>query len=168
MRAAAVFERGVLALSQAAWWLAATLMAAAVAVICQMVFIRYMLNGSTVWQTEFVIYAITATVFLAAPQTLAERGHVRIDLVVANLGPRGHLALELLAALVALMFLGVLAWSGWHWFWLAWSQGWLTETAWALPLWIPLLPPPLGLSLLCLQYLAQMARELRAWRAARP
>ena len=34
---------------------------------CQMVFVRYVLDGSTVWQTEFVIYAIVAATFLGAP-----------------------------------------------------------------------------------------------------
>lgn len=158
MRAADAFIRAVSAASRLGGWLAAGLLAAAVAVVCQMVFIRYVLNGSTVWQTEFVIYSVTAAIFLAAPQTLAEKGHVRIDLLSARAGPRGRLALEVFAALASLAFLGPLAWSGWRYFHKAWANGWLTETAWELPFWIPLLPLPVGMFLLCLQYAAEIMR----------
>ena len=36
--------------------------------------------------------------------------------------------------------------------------GWPTDTVWKLPLWIPLLPLPLGIGLLCLQYVAEMIK----------
>lgn len=166
MRAGA-FVRAVSAASRLGGWLAMGLLAAAVAVICQMVFIRYVLNGSTVWQTEFVIYSVTAAIFLGSPQTLAEKGHVRIDLLSARAGPRGRLALEVVAALVSVLFLGTLAWSGWHYFYRAWSNNWLTETAWELPLWIPLLPLPAGMTLLCLQYGVEIGRTARAQGSAR-
>ena len=165
MRTADAFIRAVSAASRLGGWLAMGLMAAGVAVVCQMVFIRYVLNGSTVWQTEFVVYAITAAIFLASPQTLAEKGHVRIDLLSARAGPRGRLALEIIAALVSWAFLGTLTWSGWHYFHKAWSHGWLTETAWELPLWIPLLPLPVGMGLLCLQYAAEILRAARAQKS---
>ena len=162
MRTADIFIRAVSAASRLGAWLAMGLLAAAVAIVCQMVFIRYVLNGSTVWQTEFVIYAVTTAIFMGSPQTLAEKGHVSIDLISARAGPRGRLALEIFAALVSALFLGALAWSGWRYFHKAWSNGWLTETAWELPLWIPLLPLPAGMTLLCLQYAAELMRGARA------
>ena len=158
MRPAAAYIRAVSAASRLGGWLAMGLLASAAAIVCQMVFIRYVLNGSTVWQTEFVIYTVTAATFLASPQTLAEKGHVRIDLLSGRFGPRGRLALEAVAALLAAAFLIPLTWSGWHYFHKAWSNGWLTETAWELPLWIPLLPLPVGMGLLCLQYVAEIMR----------
>lgn len=154
----ALYIRAVSAASRLGGWLAMGLLAAAATVVCQMVFIRYVLNGSTVWQTEFVIYAVTAATFLASPQTMAEKGHVRIDLLSARFGRRGRLALEIVAGLLSAAFLVPLTWSGWHYFHRAWSNNWLTETAWELPLWIPLLPLPVGMGLLCLQYAAEIMR----------
>jgi TRAP-type C4-dicarboxylate transport system permease small subunit len=47
-------------------------------VTCQQVFMRYVLNASTVWQTEFVTYSIVAATFLGSPYVLMRRGHVNV------------------------------------------------------------------------------------------
>ena len=61
------FLRGVSALSTLAGWCSAAMIVAAVAITCQMIFIRFALNGSTTWQTEAVIYLAKA---LGASSTL--------------------------------------------------------------------------------------------------
>ena len=63
-----------------------------------------------------------------------------------------------MAAILSIAFCGLLGWAGWHYFYEAASRGWKTETVWALPLWIPLLPLPLGMALLCLQYLSELLK----------
>jgi TRAP-type C4-dicarboxylate transport system permease small subunit len=50
------FLRLVAARSTVAGWCSAAMIVAAVAITCQMIFIRFVLNGSTIWQTEAVIY----------------------------------------------------------------------------------------------------------------
>ena len=154
----AAFARVVTALSRICGIVAMLLLAAAVLVVCQMILVRYVLGWSTVWQTEFSVYAIVASTFIGSPYVLLHRGHVNIDLLPNAAGPRGKYLLELLAGLVSLAFCALLAWSGWHHFHEAWSGGWTTESVWALPLWIPLLPLPLGIGLLCLQYIAELWR----------
>lgn len=149
-----IFVRTVNALSWLGGLAAMLLMAAAVLVVCQMIIWRYFLNESTVWQTEFVIYAIVAATFLGAGQVLIQKGHVGIDLLPLALKGNARVGLELLANLLSLLFLGLLAYSSWHHFHEAWSNGWTTDTVWALPLWIPLLPMPIGIGILCLQYIA--------------
>jgi len=138
--------------------IAIALLAAAVVVVCQMIVVRYFLNMSTIWQTEFVIYSLMASTFLGAPYVLLDRGHVGVDLLPTMLGGTGRFLLELTGGLVSLAFCAVLAYSGWHYFHEAWAGGWRTETVWAIPLWIPLLPLPLGIGLLCLQYFAELIR----------
>ena len=49
--------------------------------------------------------------------------------------------------------LAVTGYGFWH---QAWSKGWVSETVWAPPLWIPYLTVPLGMGLLALQYLADI------------
>jgi TRAP-type C4-dicarboxylate transport system permease small subunit len=152
------FTRGVDRISQAMGIIAMLLLAAAVLVVCQMIVIRYVLQASTIWQTEFVIYSIMASTFLGSPYVLLHRGHVGVDLLPTMLGGRGRFILELIGGLVSLAFCAVLAYSGWIYLHEAWEGGWRTDTVWALPLWIPLLPLPLGIGLLCLQYVAELIK----------
>lgn len=152
------YVRAVSLLSRAAGAFALLLMAAAVLVVNEMVFMRYVLKASTVWQTEFVIYALVAATFLGSPFVLMEKGHVNVDILIDAAGPRGGTALQAIAGLIGLAFCALLAWSGWLYFHEAWAGGWTTETVWAPPLWIPLLPLPAGIGLLCLQYVAELIK----------
>ncbi len=150
------FVRIVSASSRVGGFVAIILIAVAALIVSQMVFIRYVLNGSTIWQTEFVTYALVAATFLGSPYVLLEKGHVNIDILQKVSGPRVRLALEIASGAAGLAFCGLFAWSGWHHFYEAWANNWTTDTVWALPLWIPLLPIPAGVGLLCLQYLAEI------------
>jgi len=141
--------------------LAMLLLAAAMFVVCEMIFIRYFLQASTVWQTEFVIYALMASTFLGSSYVLLNRGHVGVDLLPSMIGGRGRFVLEFIGGIASLLFCAVLAYSGWIYFHEAWAGGWRTETVWALPLWIPLLPFPLGIGMLCLQYVVELVKLTR-------
>ena len=152
------FIRVVSGLSRFAGFLATVLLGLAVLVVCQMIVVRYFLNASTVWQTEFVTYALVAATFIGSPYVLIRKGHVGVDLIPNALSGRGKIVLDVIAALLSLVFLCILTWSGWHYFHEAWQGRWTTDTVWALPLWIPLLPLPLGMGLLCLQYVAEILR----------
>lgn len=152
------YIRWVSALSRSAAVVSLLLLASAIVVVTQMVVIRYFLKASTVWQTEFVIYSLVAMTFLASPYVLLEKGHVNVDLLQTAVGRPWNQFLQSLAGLVGIVFAAMLAWSGWIYFEEAWSYGWTTDTVWALPLWIPLLPLPVGIGLLVLQYIAELAK----------
>jgi TRAP-type C4-dicarboxylate transport system permease small subunit len=152
------YVRIVSMISRAGAVLALLLMAAAVLVVNEMVFMRYVLKASTIWQTEFVIFSLVAATFLGSPYVLMEMGHVNGDILVVAAGPRGGLVLQVIAGLIGLSFCALLAWSGWLYFHEAWAERWTTDTIWALPLWIPLLPLPAGIGLLCLQYVAELIK----------
>lgn len=155
------YIRWVSALSRLAAVVALLLLASAILVVTQMVVIRYFLNASTVWQTEFVIYALVAMTFLASPYVLLEKGHVNVDLLQNAAKGVFKKTVQSLAGAVGLVFSALLAWSGWTYFEEAWSYDWTTDTVWALPLWIPLAPLPIGIGLMCLQYIAELAK---IWR----
>lgn len=155
-----LFVNTVKLLSRACGVVAAALLMAAVLVVCQMVVLRYFLNMSTIWQTEFVIYSLVAGTFIGSPYVLLLRGHVNVDLLPLYLGHRGRVALALLASLAALVFILVVMWTGYELWHEAWSGGWRTDTVWSLPLWIPYLPLPVGFGLLALQYVADIVSLL--------
>ena len=153
-----LFIRVISAISQGLGVLAAALLFSAVLSVSHMVFVRYALGWSTVWQTEYTAYAIVAATFLGAPWVLIVKGHVNVDIVQMAAAPPLRLAMQILAALFSLLFVALLAYAGWVHFEEAWSNDWTSETVWAVPLWMPLLPMPVGTVMLALQYVAEILR----------
>ncbi len=151
-----LFIRSVRVLSVACGVLAAAALASAVLVVCEMVVLRYVFKASTIWQTEYVTFAIVGATFIGSPYVLLTKGHVGVDLVANYLSHRTRFALALLVSVVALGLCILLTWTGAAYFWEAWEGGWRTETVWALPLWIPILPMPIGMAILSLQYIADI------------
>jgi TRAP-type C4-dicarboxylate transport system permease small subunit len=151
-----LFIATVRRLSQLCGIISALTLAAAVLVVCQMVVLRYFLNESTIWQTEFATYSIVGATLLGSPYVLLRRGHVNVDLLPIYLPHRARLLLAYVASLGALVFCGVLAFTGAELWLEAWQGGWTTDSIWALPLWIAYAPLPLGIGLLCLQYVADL------------
>lgn len=150
------FIRFVGLISSACGVIAAVLVGAAILVVCQMVVMRYFLNESTIWQTEFVIFSLVASTFIGCPYVLMVKGHVNVELLPHYLGQRGRYCLALLASALGLLFCSILTWKGYELFYEALVNGWTTDTIWALPLWIPYLSIPLGIGLLSLQYIADI------------
>ncbi len=153
-----LFVRAVSTISRIAGFLAIALLVAAVLVVCEMVFVRYVLRWSTVWQTEFTIYALVAATFIGSPYVLLQRGHVNVDLIPTAAGPTGRKAMEAMAGLLSILFVGLMTYAGWIAMYEAFEGGWRTETVWAPPLWIVLAPLPIGMGLLVLQYVADLVR----------
>lgn len=150
------FSKCVGVISDACGVVAAALVGLAILVVCQMVVIRYFLNGSTIWQTEFVIFSLVGATFIGCPYVLKLKGHVNVDLLPNYLGDRGRFALAMLASTLGTVFCAVLTWKGYELFHEALVNGWTTDTIWALPLWIPYLALPLGIGLMTLQYVADI------------
>jgi TRAP-type C4-dicarboxylate transport system permease small subunit len=150
------FIAAVAILSRLGGIAAVALLLAAVLVICQMVFVRYVLQASAIWQHEFVTFSLIGATFIGAPYVLLTRGHVNVDLLPIYLGPRGRFALALLAALISLVFCLILTAYGFAFWYQSYVENWHAQTVWRPPLWIPYFAVPLGMGLLSLQYVAQI------------
>jgi len=148
--------RAVHGLSRASGALAASCLAAACIVVCEMVIERYLLGTSTIWQSEFVTFSIVAATLFGSPYVLLTNGHVNVDLLPHYLAPEARRWLALLASALGWTACATLTWTGWVYFHEAWTAGWVTPSLWAPPLWIPLLSLPIGLGLLTLQYSADI------------
>jgi len=151
-----IFVSIVRRLSQLCGIVSALTLAAAVLVVCQMVVMRYILNESTVWQTEFTTYSIVGATLIGRPYVLLRRGHVNVDLLPLYLSHRSRMILAFVASFLALAFCLLLAYTGAE-LWLdAWRGGWTTDSIWRLPLWVAYAPIPIGIGLLSLQYVADI------------
>jgi TRAP-type C4-dicarboxylate transport system permease small subunit len=143
-------------LSQLCGFVAAGLIAAGVLVVCHMVFVRYVLNHNTIWQTDFTTYCLIAATFVGSPYVLMTRGHVNVDIVPHYSGPRTRYWLAVGGSLTTLFFAVVLAVLTAEFWWEAWSQKWVSDTMWRARLWIPYGSMPIGLALLTLQYVVEL------------
>jgi TRAP-type C4-dicarboxylate transport system permease small subunit len=150
------FVRGIRRVSQLCGIVAAALIGLGVLVVCEMVFVRYLLNQNTIWQTDFVTWSLVAATFVGSPYVLLTRGHVNVDLLPHHLGPRGRWWLALASIVMSLAFCLVLTVLTAR-FWLeAWDNRWVSDTMWRARLWIPYSSMPIGLAILCLQYIADL------------
>ena len=154
------FLRAVAAISTLAGWCSATMIVAAVAITCQMIFVRFVLNGSTFWQTEAVIYLVVAATLVGLPYVQRLRGHVNVDLVPLSLAPRARLVLAVITLSVSILIVGVMVVYGFDYWHFAWERGWRSDTVWSVRLWIPYLALPIGFGLLLLQLIADLVAVL--------
>jgi TRAP-type C4-dicarboxylate transport system permease small subunit len=127
-----------------------------IVVVCQMIFQRAVLEQSTIWQTEFVIFALIAATFVGAPYVLLTRGHVNVDLLPLMARHRTRVVMALVASVMALAFCATLFWSSIFWWHEAYVTDRLTSSMWRARVWIPYLSLPVGMGLLCLQYIADI------------
>ena len=135
---------------------AAGLILLSVFVVCQMVFVRAVLGQSSIWQTEFVTFSLVAATFIGAPYILLTGGHVSVDVVPSMLSAPARRVLQVVASLVALVFCGFFLYAAVPWWHEAWLSGQTTPSIWRARLWIPYLAVPVGLALLCLQFVAHI------------
>ena len=150
------FLRFVAAISTVAGWCSATMIVFAVVITCQMIFVRLVLNASTVWQTETVIYLAIAATLVGLPYVQRLRGHVNVDLFPLWLAPRARFVLACITLSVSILVMAMMFYYGFEFWHIAWSKGWTSDTVWGVRLWIPYLSLPVGFGLLLLQLTADL------------
>jgi TRAP-type C4-dicarboxylate transport system permease small subunit len=150
------FIRIVNGVSQIVGVISAGMIVSAVAVTCQMIFIRYFLNGSTYWHTEAVVYLMVGATLLGLPYVQKLKGHVNVELVPMLLPPRGRKILLITSFAAAVTVLAVMFYYSAELVHLSYSRGWTSDTVWGPPLWIPYLAMPVGFGLFALQLLADL------------
>ncbi|MCF8482011.1 MAG: TRAP transporter small permease [Rhodospirillum sp.] len=150
------FITGVGLLSRLCGGISATLILLSMLIVCQMVFVRYALNESTVWQSEAVIYMMIAATLVGLPYVQLIRGHVNVDLFPMSLSPGPRKVLAVLCLLVGMGLCLIFGGYGVDLVLESKSGGWLSETVWAPPLWVPFLSIPVGFLVLLLQFIADL------------
>jgi TRAP-type C4-dicarboxylate transport system permease small subunit len=152
------YIRTVSNISRALGALATFLLILAMLVVCQMIFVRYILREATTWQNDFVVFSATAAIFVGAPYVLMRKGHVGVDVIEHLVGDATRLKLRLTGCWLGLIFCSIMLAASWINFHEAWANEWTSPTVWAPPLWIPYSAVPIGFAMLCLQYFAEILR----------
>ena len=160
-----LFLRAVGWLSSVCGVIAAFLIVAAIGLTCQMLYVRFWLGESTIWQTETVTFMMVGATLIGLPYVQRLRGHVNVDLIplVLPLGLRKVLAVIVLLASLAVI--GMMVWYGFEMFHTAYDRNWRTDSVWGPKLWPIYLTVPLGLALLMLQLIADLVATIKGIEA---
>lgn len=150
------FFASVRRLSQISGIISTLLILVAALIVCQMIFVRSVLGDSSIWQTEFVTFTLIAATFIGAPYILMTHGHVNVDLLPLMASQRWRMVLAFGASFTAFVFCLVLFVNSIDWWYEAWSTDKHTSSVWRAPLWVPYAAVPVGMGLLCLQYVADI------------
>ena len=151
-----LFLKTVGGLSLVSGWLSASMIFAAVLITCQMIFVRFVLNLSTIWQTEMVVYLVIGATMLGLPYVQRLRGHVNVDLLPLALPPALRFALSVTVLGASVVVIGLMLFYGYEYWHEAWSRNWRSDTVWGVRLWIPYLALPVGFGLFLLQLVADL------------
>jgi TRAP-type C4-dicarboxylate transport system permease small subunit len=164
--AAGPLERMLARVNQVIVIVSSMALVAAACVLTYSVASRYFLHFSTDWQDELSVFLIVGAVFMSAASIQARRGHVAIEAIVGLLPPRVNAVRQWLVDLASLAFCGYFAWKSWTLLDEAWVEDYHSGSTWGPPLWIPYSLMAVGMTLLGLQLLLQVAKPLRRRRAA--
>lgn len=156
-----VFIRGVRGLSFVCGVIAALMILSSVLITCQMIWMRFVLNASTIWQTEAVTYLMISATLIGLPYVQMVRGHVNVDLIPMLLPPSLRKGLALIVLTLSIAVIAIMTFYGFELFHTAWERNWRSESIWGVSLWIPYLALPLGLGLFVLQMIADL---IASWR----
>ena len=126
------------------------------------VVVRYVFDWPVVWVPEIVGYLMVALVFLALGETMLAGRHIKIDLLVGRMPQRLRDVVELLTLTLSVGVAGFFAWHGLDTMLRSLDYGRRDAFgALNLPLWIPQIALPVGLSVLTLVVLLLACRKLR-------
>ena len=126
------------------------------------VVVRYIFNWPVVWVPEIVGYLMVALVFLALGETMLAGRHIKIDLVVGRLPKRVRDAVELFTLTLSIGVAGFFTWHGLNTMLRSLDYGRRDAFgALDMPLWIPQIALPVGLSVLTLVVVLLAYRKLR-------
>lgn len=110
---------------------------------------------------DFAAWAMAASLFLALPYALRHGDHIRVTIVLQFVPQRFVQAYETVATLIGL---GLSGWCSWHAINFVYESYVYKEVASgmvAVPLWIPQLAMPIGLTLLTAMMAQRLVRCLR-------
>lgn len=130
----------------------ATLGLAALVLAVYVVAARYLLpDFRSDWALDLIVVTVVWASFLSAGRLARGNEHIRVDLVVDMLPPRGRLAVETLATGILVAVVGLMAWSGVPVVMeaIAWDER--SSSTLRLPMWIYYLSLPVGLASVALQ-----------------
>jgi len=124
--------------------IAATGIAAGVALAFYNVVARYLFNASLTWASELTVYLFLWSTFFGAAYCFKEDAHIAIDLFIDKLTPQKAKIVMLFSHLVTFVFLAAVSYYGYQYVLLVNDLDERSIDLWNIPMWIPYLAIPLS------------------------
>lgn len=140
---------------------AAFLLLAMVCVVTGDILVRNFTRGAFVWANEISEYSLYAMTLLVAPWLLRQGRHVRLDLILASVPRRVAWHMEVVGDLVGFVSCVVLARYSADMTFDSWRLGSITIKNLVFPEWWLLVPLPLVLVLLAIEFMFRLHRLSR-------
>ena len=140
-------------------WLAqasAILIALMMLTVVYDVLARLIFRAPTLWVIDINEYLLVYATFVPAAWILLRDSHVKVELVVERLGPRGRHVMDLVSNLAGIFYCVILAWQGTLVAWQAYVGDYRFSTALAAPQWPIFAIIPLGSAWLGLAFLFKL------------
>ena len=122
---------------------------------------RYVFNRPVPMAYEFGSFMLVFIVFLALASTQRMGAHIRVEFVTLRLPPRARACLDILAYGLGIMVYATILWRGFGWAWTSWQVGDYVAGLINIPRYPSQFVVPLGAAILCLQFVADIARRLQ-------
>jgi len=129
---------------------------------------RYLFKIPSDWQDEMSVFLLVGATFMSAAWVQERRGHVGIQALGAILPPAADRVRRYASDVVTLLFCAFFCWKSWSLLVEAVREGQTSNSAWGAPLWIPYGCMAVGMTLVVLQVLLQVASREALAHAGRP
>ncbi len=163
---AAALDRVLAVLNRVIMVFAALALVGACAILSYSVLSRALFQAANYWQDEAAVFLLVGATFMTAAYVQQNRGHIGIEAFVGLLSPLANRIRLWLVDGVTLLFCGFFTWKSWTLAHEAYVDGQVSNSMWSPPLAIPYSLMALGMSLLCVQILVQLALPFA--KASRP
>ncbi|MDE2380112.1 TRAP transporter small permease [Bradyrhizobium sp.] len=154
---AAAVDRGLAVCNSIIVALAAIALVAACAILSYSVLSRALFKAANYWQDEAAVFLLVGATFMTAAYVQQHRGHIGIEAFVGLLSPLANRIRLWLVDAVTLLFCAFFTWKSWTLAHEAYVDGQVSNSMWSPPLAIPYFLMAVGMSLLCLQIIVQLA-----------
>jgi len=121
---------------------------------------RYVFNSPTNWAHESMFLMFGMQYLIAGGFVLREGGHVRVDVLYNYLPKRGKAIVDALTSVFFFIFMVTLLVTGWTFFYDSYEVNEVSISEWGIQYWPIKFSLSLGASLLLLQGLAQLIKDI--------
>jgi TRAP-type C4-dicarboxylate transport system permease small subunit len=156
----AAVERALALLNSVIVVFAALALIAACAILSYSVAGRALFHSPNYWQDEAAVFLLVGATFMSSAYVQGQRGHIGIEAFVGLLSPTANRVRLWLVDVASLLFCAFFAWKSWTLTHDAYVDGQVSNSMWSPPLSIPYSLMAVGMTLLCVQLLLQVAAPL--------
>ena len=142
-------------------WVCSALLFFMMVIITLEALLRYGFNTSLVWPYEVTEYSMVAITFLSLAYVQARKRHIFVEVVVTRLSSKPQAWLNIIVSLLGLAYFSLIIYGVWGMAYESLKYGLRSTTAAHLPLFPFQLIVPLGSLVLCLQFLTDIAANIR-------